>query len=413
MNEYDVIIVGAGICGLTAAFELARENRKILILEAENEPGGRAKSVQLPNGAYLNLGANWLHGGDDNPFYQWAKAHYDLGPLNEDMAEKTRVAIKDGKDVTPMFEVCREKFEQAYEAANHKNSLTFADVVRATGAADVEKIAEFWATLWMAADDPASVSARDFFEDPLGIGGWQLQKGLSHLVTQMVDDVKSRGVDVHLAEPISAISGNTVSTGQAQYSAPNIIVTTSVGVLKSDAIAFDTDVSRILAQKLDGVTMGNFFKMCVPMTEAFFEGRNIPENYPVCLLDDDPCFIHARTAAKPTITVFTGGIRAKEMEMWDAREIQDFAYDAIRRSKLFDDFEDYVAGDVIQTFWSNHPYYRGTYAVHKPGHERTDLISHNGLIFAGEGLLADPKDSPGQVAGAWKAGLKAARLING
>lgn len=44
---YDVIIIGAGIAGLTAALELAKENKQILILDAQDEAdvGGLARSA--------------------------------------------------------------------------------------------------------------------------------------------------------------------------------------------------------------------------------------------------------------------------------------------------------------------------------------------------------------------------------
>ena len=41
---YDSIIIGAGPAGLTAAYELSKTNKKVLILEKKNQVGGLAET---------------------------------------------------------------------------------------------------------------------------------------------------------------------------------------------------------------------------------------------------------------------------------------------------------------------------------------------------------------------------------
>ena len=43
-NSYDVIVIGAGNAGLISALKLVKENKKVLILESNNVPGGFATS---------------------------------------------------------------------------------------------------------------------------------------------------------------------------------------------------------------------------------------------------------------------------------------------------------------------------------------------------------------------------------
>jgi len=57
----DVIIVGAGIAGLSAAWEL--RDRNVIILEATERPGGRIRSFERGD-HWLNLGAH-VFGGED------------------------------------------------------------------------------------------------------------------------------------------------------------------------------------------------------------------------------------------------------------------------------------------------------------------------------------------------------------
>ncbi|MFI4957023.1 MAG: NAD(P)/FAD-dependent oxidoreductase [Gammaproteobacteria bacterium] len=51
MNQYDVIIIGAGFTGLTAGLELTRLGKKVLILEKDSVPGGLASTFEFRDGA--------------------------------------------------------------------------------------------------------------------------------------------------------------------------------------------------------------------------------------------------------------------------------------------------------------------------------------------------------------------------
>src|SRR5213076_2082637 len=44
MARYDVVVIGAGLGGLTAGAILAREGRKVLVIERSNSVGGAASS---------------------------------------------------------------------------------------------------------------------------------------------------------------------------------------------------------------------------------------------------------------------------------------------------------------------------------------------------------------------------------
>ena len=71
-DEVDVIIIGAGMAGLTAAKELHAANKSYIVLEARDRIGGRARmidSFMVP----LDLGPGWLHGVGENPLVPIAK----------------------------------------------------------------------------------------------------------------------------------------------------------------------------------------------------------------------------------------------------------------------------------------------------------------------------------------------------
>ncbi|MEO6933649.1 MAG: FAD-dependent oxidoreductase, partial [Chitinophagaceae bacterium] len=62
-EKFDIIIIGAGACGLMAARELGKAGKKVLILEARNRTGGRIhtlhnKKFSIP----VDSGAEFIHG---------------------------------------------------------------------------------------------------------------------------------------------------------------------------------------------------------------------------------------------------------------------------------------------------------------------------------------------------------------
>src|SRR5260221_1516869 len=61
--SWDVVIIGAGVSGLSAASELRKSGLSILILEARDHVGGRAHTRHEPDlSAPIELGAEFIHG---------------------------------------------------------------------------------------------------------------------------------------------------------------------------------------------------------------------------------------------------------------------------------------------------------------------------------------------------------------
>lgn len=53
MNQYDVVIVGAGFTGLTAAYVLAKQGKKVRVIEADATEGGLAGTFEFADGVRL------------------------------------------------------------------------------------------------------------------------------------------------------------------------------------------------------------------------------------------------------------------------------------------------------------------------------------------------------------------------
>ncbi len=78
----DVLIIGAGAAGISAARACAARGVSCLILEAGAEIGGRAVTREL-GGAPFDLGATWLHDAQTNPLTAFAADALDHDTVRE------------------------------------------------------------------------------------------------------------------------------------------------------------------------------------------------------------------------------------------------------------------------------------------------------------------------------------------
>ena len=73
MTEFDTIVIGAGIAGLTAARLLTDAGRRTVVFEARDRIGGRVWTDR--SGGYVtDRGASWIHGINDSAVAAAARA---------------------------------------------------------------------------------------------------------------------------------------------------------------------------------------------------------------------------------------------------------------------------------------------------------------------------------------------------
>src|ERR1700749_1523334 len=72
-DDYDVIIVGGGFAGVTAARECALRGRSVLLLEGRDRLGGRTWSAEW-EGTRIEYGGAWVHWHQPHTFSELTRA---------------------------------------------------------------------------------------------------------------------------------------------------------------------------------------------------------------------------------------------------------------------------------------------------------------------------------------------------
>ena len=69
-HEVDVVVVGGGVSGLSAALELVSQGLVVKVLEGRERLGGRMFSQEQGDGL-IEYGANWVHGANKGRFQKY------------------------------------------------------------------------------------------------------------------------------------------------------------------------------------------------------------------------------------------------------------------------------------------------------------------------------------------------------
>lgn len=114
-SDYDVIIIGAGFCGVTAARECRRLGYRTLLLEARNRAGGRTFTVPF-NGKPVDVGGMWIHWSQPYVWTEWRRSGLPLEETMGASADRLLVHTSHGERLDLSFEKMGSRLEAAIAA---------------------------------------------------------------------------------------------------------------------------------------------------------------------------------------------------------------------------------------------------------------------------------------------------------
>lgn len=426
----DLTIVGAGIAGLTIALtliELARAENlplpRIEILEAGARPGGRAKSITV-GGHVVNTGGQWLHDMTGNPFYLWLKNRYPDLTYSDDGMERDIVLTDDGQQPPEyygeQFNILVDIYKR-FKEIHPDEDISLADLVPLVQDERGPMLADYVARNWMSEDDLSLISCDEMFAgDSYGPGGPQVKEGMSAVIDKMANELLAEGVSIRMSTPVELSEQDEegvhlIAKDSQQFESSFAAVTASVGVMQAGMIKFDPALDPAITGYFNSLSMGKMAKIVVPLTDEFFERKNIhPNTFLSNMSGKHQVFCHARSADAPVASIFVAG---KDAEKYERDPVAAAAYADEFFGALGDYFEDYkdsLSGPITVDIINTDPYIRGSYSSIKPGGSRVDPMRDGRLFFAGEAFITtdeNGKEPSGTMSAAWSSGRKVAKDI--
>ena len=418
MSDVDVVVVGAGVAGLSAAAELRANGLTCRVLEATGRIGGRAftdRPAALGHAAF-DHGASWLHMAEHNPLVPIAQAHGET-LLDSDFLRNRRLFVA-GRPATPTELADYQRASEHLEEIASARARRQPDISFAAALADLREnpwtatIETLEATL-IAAADPADFSLQDWHLNALEGGNRWVEGGLGAFVARRLGPPAGQ---ISLRTPVTRIAWNgpiTVETPGGTLRARACIVTVSTGVLAEGGIVFDPPLPPETQSAIAALPMGLSIKVALRATGP--DRLDLPDTASLRrqVAPGEPSMsFNAWPRGCDHIIGFVGGPAAWHLFREGAAATEDFARAQLRL--LFGARADRALGAAVITNWAGTPEYRGAYAYARVGHvgARATLatpLADGRLIFAGEAVRAD--GTAGTVGGAWLSGKQAAQTI--
>ena len=410
-TQTDVIIVGAGSAGLSAAKELTRLGIAFVVVEASHRIGGRAYSEEIAPDVWFDLGCAYMDVGPDpethidesNPFVDFA---VEQGAVVKEYLYDSHY-IRNGRSLNESEMNARERFYTECKEAVRR-SVEGGDDCAISDLIDLESP---YATPYMdmmavtAPKDIDEASAADFFHRVEEHRTFNTLRGYGNLVAQWGSDV-----DVSLNSKVESIDwsgkGVVVKTSKGTIKGRCLICTVSNGILAAQHIHFKPRLPDWKMSAVQAVPMGAENKIGVHFTREVFA----PEDsgyYQVWSDSAQGAYVDVNLMSTNVVTVFIGGRFSIWMEQQGQQAARDFAVDRI--ADIFGNDIRQSVGRSIVTAWVTDPWTLGSYASALPGqyHQREflSLGVDNKLFFAGESTAR----FYGFCHGAYWSGVRAAK----
>jgi monoamine oxidase len=430
----DVLVLGAGVAGLAAARLLGEAGLRVLILEARGRIGGRVWTIYSPQGAPVELGAEFIHGLPPNIFQTISSAQLEVREFTGPRWIQSGGQLQRDRDFFAHINSLMDKMDS--RGPDHSFAAFLGDV-------EADEEGKLWGLEYVEGFHGATaerisvhslIRSRNAEAEMQGERAFRLVRGYGELLRILKNALPPERIELRLNTVVQSVHWSAhdvrVTAGIAgervEFSAPRVLITLPLGVLQASpeapgAVRFEPALEPKKSALLL-LFMGQTIRVSLMFAERWWDNAAGSCYRAGALHDMSFVFSHQEwfptwwtsATAAPILTGWAASRRGERLNGRSGHFIRDRALDSL--SSIFEfprpALERILNGWYVHD-WQSDPYSRGSYSYVGVGGEgaQFELAQPlaDTLFFAGE--ATNSQGHHGEVHGAIETGERAAREI--
>jgi monoamine oxidase len=403
-RDADIVVIGAGAAGIAAARRVMAANRKVVVIEATGQIGGRCLTDAASFDVPFDRGARWLYSPETNPISKLARAA-GLTIVSAPLGQKIRIGRRNARaGETEDFLASLVRANRAIDDASRGKVDVSCAAALPKDLGEWTGTTEFLLGVNATGKELKDISAIDKARAQDRNSAIACRQGLGALMARLAQDVP---VALSTRATRMEWSGRdvTVETPAGKIAARAAIVTASSNVLTSGTIKFAPELPKRMLDAASKLSLGSYDRIAL----------QLPGN-PLGLARDDvlieqsnstrTALLFANIGASSLCTVDVAGSFGRDLSAQGEAAMVAFATEWLM--KLFGSDVKAAVTKSSATRWNAAPFTLGAMSAAAPGTQgsRKILMEPAGNLFlAGE---ASHETWWGTVDGAWESGERAA-----
>lgn len=402
MTQTDIILIGAGACGLIAARELSKRGKNIIVVEAQKRCGGRIHTISSHGFSRpVEEGGEFVHGNLPLTKKLAREAKLELITISGDMFQKTSGTLKKQEEFVNNGDLIAEKLKEldgdmsvrafldkyfsAPEYATLKNETI--RYIEGYDAADIDKAS-------------AQAMAADVADEE---DQYRIKGGYDRLINFLEEECVKSGVQFFFEQVVKEVFW---SAGEVQvrtkdgvtYVAPKVVVTVPLGILQSESeeatIQFIPAIPDCF-KAANAIGYGTVIKFMFEFHEPFWETMILDKDLSnmgfIFSNERVPTWWTQKPENTALLTGWLAGPNAEKLREATTEQLLTLGIDTL--ASIFEMQADALR-ELLRAWhiknWKNEPYSLGAYSYATlGGKEAKELLAtpvEDTIYFAGEGV---------------------------